>query len=92
MAKELLGPPRVQVVLGRLRLRSSLRGCPRLAAAGAWGGCACGQRDQSDQAADRTPAVASKTSDLALPAPVPAHAACRAVGLARSRTCPSRIA
>ena len=30
------------------RLRSSLRVCPRLAAAGAWGGFACGQRDQSD--------------------------------------------
>ncbi|HEY5988910.1 MAG TPA: hypothetical protein VIV12_21395 [Streptosporangiaceae bacterium] len=29
------------------RLRSSLRVCPRLAAAGAWGGSACGQRDQS---------------------------------------------
>src|SRR5436190_11890641 len=26
------GGPRAQVVLGRLRLRSSLRGCPRLAA------------------------------------------------------------
>ena len=46
--------PRVQVVsLAGARLRSSLRGCPRLAAAGAWGGCACGQRDQSDQAAAR---------------------------------------
>jgi hypothetical protein len=30
------------------RLRSSLRGCLRLAAAGAWGGFACGQRDQSE--------------------------------------------
>jgi len=40
----------VQVVsVAGLRLRSSLRGCPRLAAAGAWGGFACGQRDQSDR-------------------------------------------
>jgi hypothetical protein len=41
--------PRAQFVSwAGSRLRSSLRGCPRLAAAGAWGGFACGQRDQSD--------------------------------------------
>jgi hypothetical protein len=48
------GAPRKQVVsLAGARLRSSLRGCPQLVAAGAWGGCTCGQRDQSDQAAAR---------------------------------------
>jgi hypothetical protein len=41
------GGPVRSVVSLRARLRSSLRECPRLAAAGAWGGCACGQRDQS---------------------------------------------
>jgi hypothetical protein len=49
------GAPRGQVVsLAGSRLRSSLRGCPRLVAAGAWGGFACGQRDQSDR---RPPAI-----------------------------------
>ena len=62
--------------LAGARLRSSLRGCPRLVAAGAWGGCACGQRDQSEQAAARhREAGASKTSDHALPASGPAHPA-----------------
>ena len=73
------------------RLRSSLRVCPRLAAAGAWGGFACGQRDQSDSRPARRGAGASKTSDHALPAAGPAHAACRAAA-ARDRTWPSRMA
>jgi hypothetical protein len=45
--------PFAVVSVAGARLRSSLRGCPRLVAAGAWGGFACGQRDQSDQAAAR---------------------------------------
>ena len=73
------------------RLRSSLRVCPRLAAAGAWGGFACGQRDQSERRPRRPGAGASKTSDHALPASGPAHAACRAAA-ARDRTWPSRMA
>src|SRR6266705_1986044 len=37
------GAPRGQVVsLAGSRLRSSLRGCPRLASAGAWGGALAG--------------------------------------------------
>jgi len=45
--------PWAVVSVAGARLRSSLRGCPWLVAAGAWGGFACGQRDQSDQAAAR---------------------------------------
>ncbi len=73
------------------RLRSSLRGCPRLAAAGAWGGFACGQRDQSGRRPACPGAGASKTGDHALPASGPAHPACRAAA-ARDRTWPPRIA
>jgi hypothetical protein len=48
------GAPRAQVVsLGRLAAAFIPSGCPQLVAAGAWGGFACGQRDQSDQAAAR---------------------------------------
>ena len=66
-------------------------GCPRLAAAGAWGVFACGQRDQSDRRPGRPGAGASKTSDHALPASGPAHAAFGEL-VARARTWPSRIA
>jgi len=42
---------------------------------GAWDRFACGQRDQSDRRPGRPVAGASKTSDHALPASGPAHAA-----------------
>jgi hypothetical protein len=58
---------------------------------GEMGGLVCGQRDQSDQAADRRLAVASRTSNYVLPVSGPAYAASR-VAVARARTWPSRIA
>jgi hypothetical protein len=73
------------------RLRSSLRVCPRLAAAGAWGGFACGQRDQSDSRPARRGRGPVKPAITRCPRPGPAHAACRAAA-ARDRTWPSRMA
>jgi hypothetical protein len=65
-------------------------GCPRLAAVGHGAGFACGQRDQSGQAAARR-GRAGKTSGHALPASGPAHAAFGELA-ARATTWPSRIA
>src|SRR5262249_60880636 len=85
-----VGGPQAQVIsLAGTRLRSSLRGCPRLVAAGAWGGFAGGAAGASRPGGRPPVAGASKTRDDALPACRPSHAAFLAGGArARARASP----